>query len=328
MIGVFFMKCKDAIKYYNPEPTLKECTPQNIISIVSKTKYKNGRYCPHCNSKHTVKNGTHNGIQRYKCKECNKTFCATSLTPLSKTHHLDKWSTFISCMINGYSLRKSSTIVGVSWVTLFYWRHKILTNLKQKTSKSFKNIVEIDDTYFTYSEKGNKHIINRVTRKRGKLHNHFGNDDNYVCVLNAIDSENRIVSKVACLGMIKKSRIEKIIGPCLSKDNILCTSNWREYKNFCKMREIKHYIITYNNFHIKYNIKKINSYIIRLKNWITKFNGVASKYLDNYVIWHKFLAGINFLNNKKNVLVFLVTSCMYSEMTTFDSLRLSQFSIN
>lgn len=34
-------------------------------------------------------------------------------------------------MFKGYSLRKSAEIVGVTWVTLFYWRHKLLSALKQ-----------------------------------------------------------------------------------------------------------------------------------------------------------------------------------------------------
>jgi len=70
-------------------------------------------------------------------------------------------------MIKGYSLCKSSEIVDVTWVTLFYWRHKILSALNQLSVGHFEGIVEVDETYMLYSEKGQKHITTRKPRKRG-----------------------------------------------------------------------------------------------------------------------------------------------------------------
>ena len=59
-------------------------------------------------------------------------------------------------MIEGKSLRKSQKIVGVSYTTLFYWRHKILNALKQESIESFNGIVEMDETYLLFSEKVKK----------------------------------------------------------------------------------------------------------------------------------------------------------------------------
>jgi len=41
---------------------------------------------------------------------------------------------------------------------LFYWRHKILSALKQIPTEAFQDIVEMDETYFLYSEKGKRNI--------------------------------------------------------------------------------------------------------------------------------------------------------------------------
>ena len=49
---------------------------------------------------------------------------------LYRTRKGNEWITFVECMFKGYSLRKSAEIVGVTWVTLFYWRHKLLNALK------------------------------------------------------------------------------------------------------------------------------------------------------------------------------------------------------
>ncbi len=57
-------------------------------------------------------------------------------------------------MIEEYSLRKSTELVGnVTHVTMFYWRHKLLSSLKQMEISNFEGIVEMDETYFLYSEK-------------------------------------------------------------------------------------------------------------------------------------------------------------------------------
>lgn len=72
-------------------------------------------------------------------------------------------------MIEGYSLRKCAELMldEVSYVTLFYWRHKILAALKQVPTEAFQGIVEMDETYFLYSEKGKRGIFERKPRKRG-----------------------------------------------------------------------------------------------------------------------------------------------------------------
>ena len=71
-------------------------------------------------------------------------------------------------MIEGYSLRKRAKQLNgeVTYVTLFYWRHKILAALKQIPTETFQGIVEMDETYFLYSEKGKRNIAERKPRKR------------------------------------------------------------------------------------------------------------------------------------------------------------------
>ena len=68
-----------------------------LFKEIRELKFKDGFYCPHCNCKHVVRYGKHNGIQRYKCKDCGKTFTEMSFTPLNKTHYPEKWLTFIEC---------------------------------------------------------------------------------------------------------------------------------------------------------------------------------------------------------------------------------------
>lgn len=40
--------------------------------------------CPHCRCGHVVRNGQADGLQRYKCRGCGKTFNALSGTPMAR----------------------------------------------------------------------------------------------------------------------------------------------------------------------------------------------------------------------------------------------------
>jgi len=41
------------------------------------------------------------------------------------------------------------------------------------------------------------------------------------------------------------------------------------------------------------HIKNVNAYHSRLKGWMRRFNGVATKYLDNYLSWYRCLDEFN-----------------------------------
>jgi len=144
-------------------------------------------------------------------------------------------------MIEGYSLRKASEIIKVHYVTLFYWRHKVLSALKQMDFDQFSDIVEMDETYFLYSEKGKRNLTERKARKRGGSFQFRGISKEQVCVLIARDRQKLTYSKVLVQGRIVKSRLEKAIGSKLSKSNTLCTDAWRAFKTYAKDKGLEHY---------------------------------------------------------------------------------------
>lgn len=94
-------------------------------------RMESGLACPHCSSPSVIGHGKYRDRQRYKCKECNRTFNDLTNTPMHRTHYPTKFIKFMECMIKGYSLYRSALIVGVTLVTVFYWRHKVLKALQQ-----------------------------------------------------------------------------------------------------------------------------------------------------------------------------------------------------
>ncbi len=265
-----------------------------------------------------VRFGAYNGRQRYRCKCCRKTFKDTTNTVLYRNRKGNEWITFVDCMLKGYSLRKSAEVVGVTWVTLFYWRHKLLNALKQLDFEQFEGIVEVDETYFLYSQKGQRGITSRKPRKRGGKSQHRGISYEQVCVLVARDRRKATVSKVACLGRVVKTMVDALIGSKLNSGNVLVTDAWRAYSTYAKEKGLEHYRIKSNNGNhvIKglYHIQNVNGWHSRLKRWIDRFKGVATKYLDNYLAWFLFMDSRSNENTKHNIKDFLLSSFVF-EMT-------------
>ncbi|MBS7678599.1 IS1595 family transposase, partial [Vibrio cholerae] len=86
---------------------------------------------------------------------------------------------------------------------------KILNALKEIEIEGFEGIVEVDETYFLYSEKGKKGIVGRKARKRGGVSKYRGISREQVCILVARDRNKQTVSKVTCMGRIVKLKVEE-----------------------------------------------------------------------------------------------------------------------
>jgi len=50
--------------------------------------------CPHCGTGSGVKRGSANGLRRYRCKACGKSFNALTGTPLARLRHKERWLDF------------------------------------------------------------------------------------------------------------------------------------------------------------------------------------------------------------------------------------------
>lgn len=113
--------------------------------------------CRECESTHVVKRGKDGfGRQRYLCRDCGKSFVATSNTIVSGTRkELAVWMHYIECMMQSMSIRKTTEVCAIHRNTAFYWRHKILDAL-QNVAKAVEigGIVEMNETFFPVSCKG------------------------------------------------------------------------------------------------------------------------------------------------------------------------------
>lgn len=268
-------------------------TTLKVLECKRNIENKNGLKCPYCGENDIVGYGNYNGRSRYKCKSCQRTFNELTGTPMAGSHYLGKWEKYLQHMIEGRSLRYIARELDIAVMTAFFWRHKILNAFERVGCDKLEGIVETDETFFLYSEKGNKHIYGRLPRKRGGKANKRGVSKEQVAVLASCDRMNHSVVGIACFGRISKDDVERVIGDYIDEDNIFCSDAHRSYTTFTKSHNIKHEPVNLSKGErIRdkiYHIQNVNSYHSRLKRWMGRFNGVSTKYLSYYLSWFRIL---------------------------------------
>lgn len=285
--------------------------------------------CPHCASGHIVGNGkSPRGIQRYRCRSCNKSFGSTTGKVWYALHKKDKLKAYMHCLLSGYTIRKSADKVGISLATSFAWRHKLLSSFNDISSERFTGIVESDETYFLYSEKGNKQL-KRESRKRGTSATRDGINDEHVAVIVTMDRQGNKAMKVSNKGRITTALIQKELKGKVSKESVFCTDGHPSYVGFAKREHLDHKKIIASKgqrvINKQYHLQNINSLDSRLKSFMSQFNGVSTKYLQNYLNW--FLA-LEKVKNSTTRLKTLTALAFASHRAWFDfkNITLNQLS--
>jgi transposase-like protein len=86
------------------------------------------RRCPDCASPHWHRYGQANGLQRYRCRACRRTFNDLSGTPLARLRLREQCADYLGASPESLSVRAAAQRVGVHRNTAFRWRHRFPTN--------------------------------------------------------------------------------------------------------------------------------------------------------------------------------------------------------
>ena len=111
------------------------------------------RRCPCCGVAGAMSRGRANGLRRYACKACGKTFNALTGTPLAGLRLRDRWREFSRCLAEDATISGSAERCGVAISTAFRWRHRFLAAARGAT-RQLGGIVEADETFVRDSRKG------------------------------------------------------------------------------------------------------------------------------------------------------------------------------
>ena len=223
--------------------------------------------CPHCKSNVYIKYGKFNGIQRFKCKECNKTFSLSTnfVWSYSKKKASD-WFRFCELILEKKVLRECAEILDMSITTAFIWRHKILERLKKIQSE--------------FILKGNVHMVKTTTKENFKGNREIETDvREKVIVVSANGDMDTMLSIPLCKRVWSFKAFEEKVLPRISEGSKIIPYTDRYIYLAAKKyggdldKEVPEDNETMKNFNAIY------------KSWFKKFRGVATKYLSNYLSW-------------------------------------------
>jgi hypothetical protein len=128
-------------------------------------------------------------------------------------------------------------------------------------------------------------------------------------------------------GRITAIEIDEVLGKHIDISALLCTDTATNYKKFATMKGLQHEAINVRKgIYTKkgiYHIQHVNEYHTRLKKWMNQFQGVATKYLDNSLFWHRFLELNKKLPFQEKVKEMLFCSVQCSNFTTVEHIRRS-----
>jgi transposase-like protein len=123
--------------------------------------------CPHCAGREIVGWGRSRGLLRLRCKSCGRAFNALTKTPLAHLRKKERWLDHARAMIEGKSLAKTAELCGV---------HSddglLLAASVSPRARTFRGIVEADETFILESFKGRWSDLPRKARKRGGTARH------------------------------------------------------------------------------------------------------------------------------------------------------------
>lgn len=253
------------------------------ISLCEKRKERI-EACPHCKSNYFVKHGFYKEIQRYRCKNCGRTFSLTTdfIWKYSKKEP-EKWAAFVELTLEKKTLRYCKAALGINLATAFYWRHKILQSLT---------------TYIPEELHGNVYIAKSMMRENFKgCRNITTLERKPIWVVGARGSADSILAVPVCKSLWSMKSFNDKVYSKINKESYIVAYGDRYLSivarkhNFGKVRKRQGDEVSIKGF-------SRNMFM-----WFRKFRGIATKYLNSYLCWFviyfldKKFKDINLLNS-------------------------------
>lgn len=251
--------------------------------------------CPHCAGQYLVRHGQSGGTQRFRCRNCGKTFNPLTGTALSGLRHRDRWLQQAEVMDAGLSVRKAAARLGVHRTTAFRWRHRFLTVARETKDQHLGGVVEADEAYFLRSFKGQRreltiHGHGRKPRRRGGSAAKRGLSNEQVPVLVARNRTGQMTDHLLSTG--NKQGLLAVLPVTVALDAVLCTDGSAMLASAAKDLGLEHHALNTLRGERKrgaWHVQNVNAHHSRLKGWIARFHGVATSYLPNYLGWFRAL---------------------------------------
>lgn len=178
------------------------------------------------------------------------------------------------------SLRKAEDIVRVSYASLFYWRHKIMTILNEETDGRFHGTLELINMKMKYLDKY------RNIKKDEEDEEEFQKEGEARSIYFAFlyQRDNRLNSYIYNRGA--RSFIYDL-SDYINEKSMVCLSSNYPFRYHLLYKKVK--VADKNNYKRMdyYNTDSVRKYLGQFTYWIKMFRGVSSKNLVKYAAFFR-----------------------------------------
>ena len=234
--------------------------------------------CPYCASNDFKKDGSRNFKQRYRCKNCGKTFYATTGTVFAATKKNErKWRDFVIQMTNESTLLASHEYSGVSRNTSLLWRRKLFACFVELNEDTIlHDIIWFDEIYCNVSNKERIYTENG-TKLRGISKNKIG-------ILLALDNHGNHFARVMKRGKPNSKDIDEAVDKHFAENSIIYHDEFHEHGLMLTRIKPKQIITcnTRNKSSLKL-MQPINQFCAYIRHILELHNGERPDHLQEYV---------------------------------------------
>jgi transposase-like protein len=242
--------------------------------------------CPRCGCASLAKNGKTSGKQRYKCKDCGRSFVYTTNTAIAHSQMGEAaWKQIIRDTLNGISLDKTAEMMNFSHATAFNCRHKILSALETLETIEptiISGVCELDDTYVLENSKGKKLPEGywRKARKHGAKASKRGISSEYISIQAGVMRNGKIYTQTVNRATPRSEDVRRALAGHIGVGTLVLCDGAKSYSALSGMCEVQR--VDTNKAGEFSHINNVNAYHSFIKERYNRYRGVNTKYLNRY----------------------------------------------
>lgn len=238
--------------------------------------------CPYCGSTNFVRNGRYKatGLQRYTCRDCQKSFCITTGT-IFQDHKISigEWMQFLLNLFDYVSLNADSKNNKNSFTTSRFWLQKVFLVLRNYQDQIVLcGKVYLDETYYSVRKS------DLIRKDDGKLLR--GISKNQICISAAAD-KRRVFCKIAGNGKPTSEKTLSIFKDHIKKKSTLIHDGEQAHETLVDALKLKEEIYlsdeTKGMDDLENPLDRINNVHSLLKWFLDSHSSFLRKNIDGFV---------------------------------------------
>lgn len=267
------------------------------IRVVRQLRFRNGLFCPRCGHRRVHRWGHFDSRlgprRRYRCLRCGRTFSDLTGTHLAYLKRLEHWRRFCQIAPGHLTIRGVAERLGIHRTTSFRWRHLLLDRLRATEIVGLRGRVSLEIDWLPFSEKGSRRLQRPARRVR---FDGFSFETRVEWVVVACDRRRESFATAVGPRQPRHDVIRAALNSALSAPAALVCRRNRliPFTPVATVLDVPLELETPLNAETGHGREPERGriYMVRVRRWLKRFRGVATRYLDHYLVWFRILGSV------------------------------------